>query len=247
MADQEIELKFEVDPAVAARLEQILLVRPGAKGAPKPTSLVSAYFDTDDCALMKAGFGLRIREVAGARVQTLKSASEGVSARGEWETEIGDSGLDIGALQNTPAGDLVRGLNGQLAPLFATRVERTVYPVRQGRSKVEAAIDRGQVEADGRILPLCELELELKSGPPAGLYALARRLAEAAPLRLSFVTKAERGYRLASGHTAGEAVKQGRVKLEPGMTTRQAFQAVAASALRQWVGNAGVLATARRP
>jgi CHAD domain-containing protein len=31
------------------------------------------------------------------------------------------------------------------------------------------------------------------------------------------------------------------------MTTRQAFQAIASSALRQWVGNAGVLAGARRP
>lgn len=31
---QEIELKFEVDPAAAARLEQILLLRPGAKGPP---------------------------------------------------------------------------------------------------------------------------------------------------------------------------------------------------------------------
>jgi inorganic triphosphatase YgiF len=119
--------------------------------------------------------------------------------------------------------------------------------VRQGRSKIEAALDRGRVEAGDRTLDLCELELELKGGPHQGVYALAKRLAEAAPIRLSFVSKAERGYRLMAGHTAGEAIKQARVRLRPGMTTRQAFHEIAASALRQWAGNAGVLAAVRRP
>jgi inorganic triphosphatase YgiF len=122
-----------------------------------------------------------------------------------------------------------------------------VYTVRQGRSKVEAALDRGQIEAEDRTSAVCELELELKSGPPAGLYALARRLSEAAPLRLSFVSKAERGYRLLHGQLAGEAIKQARVQLKRGQSTREAFQAIAAAAVRQWAGNAGVLATARRP
>jgi inorganic triphosphatase YgiF len=130
--------------------------------------------------------------------------------------------------------------------VFATRIERTAYPVRQGRSRIEAALDRGRVEAGDRTLDLYELELELKAGPHQGVYALAKRLAEAAPLRLSFVSKAERGYRLLAGHTAGEAIKQAKAKLRPGMTTRLAFQAIAAAALRQWAGNAAVLSTVRR-
>ena len=247
MPDQEIELKFEVDAAAAQRLEPILLVRPGAKGAAKPQTLVSVYYDTPDRVLMQAGFGLRLREVGGKYVQTLKSEREGLSARGEWEQQVAGAGLDLDALKDTPAADLIGASRDRLAPLFSTRVQRTVHVVRQGRSKIEAAIDQGQIEAGERTLPLCELELELQAGPPAGLYALARRLAEAAPLRLSLVTKAERGYRLAAGQTAGEAVKQGRVKLRAGMTARAAFAAVAASALIQWAGNAGVLAEARRP
>src|SRR6185312_4291076 len=235
MNDQEIELKFEVDAAIAGKLEQVLLVRPGAKAAPKPKALISAYYDTADCALMKAGFGLRVREVEGRRIQTLKAEQAGLSVRGEWETELQGDGLDL------------KGLNGELKPVFATRVERTAYPVRQGRTKIEAALDRGRVEAGDRTLEVCELELELKGGPHQGLYALAKRLSEAAPLRLSFVSKAERGYRLLSGQTAGEAIKQGRVRLQAGMSTRDAFQAIAASALRQWAGNAGVLAAVRRP
>jgi inorganic triphosphatase YgiF len=247
MPDQEIELKFEIDAAAARKLEQVLLVRPGAKAAPSAKTLVSAYYDTPDGELMKAGFGLRVREVGGRRIQTLKAEQAGLSVRGEWETELRGDGLDLDALKDTPAAPVIKGLDGDLRPVFATRVERTAYPVRQGRSKIEAALDRGKVEAGGRAMELCELELELKGGPHQGVYALAKRLIEAAPLRLSFVSKAERGYRLLEGHTAGEAVKQAKVKLERGMTTRQAFQAIAASALRQWAGNAGVLAATRRP
>jgi inorganic triphosphatase YgiF len=246
-AHREIELKFEIDPAAADRLEQVLLVRPGAKTAPRSAKLLSVYYDTPACELMQAGYGLRVREAAGKRIQTVKAEADGLSVRGEWESEIGDGGLDAEALKKTPLGQLLDDLDGAPRPVFATRVERTVYLARQGRSRIEAALDRGAVEADGRALPLCELELELKSGPPAGLYDLARRLAQAAPLRLSFVSKAERGYRLLSGQTVGEAVRQAKVKLKRGMTTRQAFQAVAASALRQWTANAGVLAVARRP
>jgi inorganic triphosphatase YgiF len=247
MNDQEIELKFEVDAAGAGKLEQVLLVRPGAKAAPKAKALTSAYYDTPDCALQKAGFGLRVREVDGRRIQTLKAEQAGLSVRGEWEIELRGDDLDLDALKDTPAAPLIKGLNGDLRPVFATRVERTAYPVRQGRSKIEAALDRGRVEAGDRTADLCELELELKGGPHQGVYALAKRLAEAAPLRLSFVSKAERGYRLMAGHIAGEAIKQARVRLQPGMTARQAFQTIASSALRQWAGNAGVLAAVRRP
>lgn len=247
MADQEIELKFEVDPDAVARLEQTLIVRPGAKGLPAPQTLTSVYYDTADRDLQKAGFTLRIREADGRRIQTVKAEAAGLSSRGEWEIELKTPDLDLQAAARTPLAAVLEDLEGLLAPVFVTRVERTRHLVRQGKAKVEAAVDRGQIEADGRAMPLCELELELKAGEPGALYALARRLAQATPLRLSFVSKAERGYRLLDGQLVGEAVKQAKVRLKRGMTARQAFQTIAAGALRQWVGNAAVLRAARRP
>jgi len=244
---QEIELKFEVDPAAAARLEQILLLRPGAKGPPPSQSLVSTYHDTADGDLRKAGFVLRVRQVGDKRVQTVKGAAVGLSARGEWECAIAGDEPDLKAAADTPLGPILRDLKAPLGPVFATRVRRERHLVRQGRSRIEAAIDRGQVEAGGRTLAICELELELVSGPPSGLYVLARRLSAAAPLRLSFVTKAERGWRLAQGETAPTAVRLAKARLRPGMSVRQAFQATAAASLRQWAGNAAVLAAVRRP
>ena len=244
---QEIELKFEVDPGALARLEQALILRPKAKGAAPRQTLTSIYYDTPGRALQKAGFTLRVREAGGKRVQTIKAEAQGLSARGEWETELKTADPDLDAAARTPLGAVLKALDGDLAPVFTTRMERTRHLVRQGEAKIEAALDRGQIEADGRTTLLCELELELKAGEPAALYALAQRLAEATPLRLSFVTKAERGYRLLRGQLVGEAIKQAKARLKRGMTARQGFQAIAAAALRQWVGNAAVLHAARRP
>ena len=91
-------------------------------------------------------------------------------------------------------------LDGEiLAPVFTTRVERVVRIVHVGEAVIEAALDRGELSADGRRAPVCELELELKSGQPPALFDLARQLAKRVPLRLSLISKAERGYGLAVG------------------------------------------------
>jgi triphosphatase len=244
---EEIELKFEVDPDAVARLEQKLVVRPGAKARPTAQRLTSVYYDTPGLELMKAGFTLRVREAGGKHVQTVKSDATGLSSRGEWEVGLTAAEPDLKAAAGTPLAAVLKDLKGELGPLFVTRVQRTKHLIRQGKARVEAALDRGEIEAQGRTAPLCELELELKDGEPAALYALARKLAEAAPLRLSFVTKAERGYRLVEGRAVGEAIKQAKVKLKRGAPARQALQAVASACLRQWCGNAAVLRAARRP
>ncbi len=194
-----------------------------------------------------AGFSLRVREVGGAWVQTVKSEAQGVAARGEWETPLPDAGLDLKAAARTPLGDVLKGLRGELGPLFVTRVARGKRIIRQGAARVEAAIDQGVVEAGGHTTAICELELELKDGAPQALFDLARRLSDAAPLRLSFETKSQRGYRLLDRQGVGEALKGDPPRLKRDMTARDAFQAIAASALRQWVGNAAILRAARRP
>ncbi len=118
---EEIELKFEVDPAAVARLEQKLIVRPGAKAPPPPQMLNSVYYDTQGFELMKAGFTLRIREADGKHVQTVKGEAEGLSTRGEWETELPTPDLDLEAARGPPLGAVLKDLKGELRPAFATR------------------------------------------------------------------------------------------------------------------------------
>ena len=54
-----------------------------------------------------------------------------------------------------------------------------------GHQKViEAAFDRGEIEAAGAREPLAEIELELRQGTPRALYDLALRLQEVAPTQI---------------------------------------------------------------
>ncbi len=222
MMDREIELKFLIAPeasdAVLARLD----------GREDVRRLDATYYDTADHALRRAGFGLRVRDGDGGRKQTLKSASAGgVFARGEWEAPVTGPGPDRDLLDQTPAGRIVNG--DVLAPVFATKVERTLRLVEHGGATIEAALDRGELQAGTDRAAVSELELELKTGAPAALFALARDLMAHAPLRLSLVSKAERGYALALGETS--SARREAAVLRPDMTAAEAFQALGNTAL----------------
>jgi triphosphatase len=221
--DREIELKFLIPPEAAA------LALAQLKGEGAVRQLDATYFDTADHALRKAGFGLRVRDGEGGRKQTLKSASAGgVFSRGEWEEAIAGPGPDRDALARTPAAAMLQGET--LAPVFTTRVERTVRIVQVGEAVIEAALDRGELSADGRRAAVCELELELKSGEPKALFDLARQLAKRVPLRLSLVSKAERGYGLAAGEEATSPRRQAAI-LDPKSTVAEALQALGQAGL----------------
>jgi inorganic triphosphatase YgiF len=219
--DHEIELKFLIAPessnAILARLEGREAVR----------QLDATYFDTVDHALRKAGFGLRIRDGENGRKQTLKSASSGgVFARGEWENAVAGPEPDRDLLAKTPAAQVING--DALAPVFATNVRRVTRLVERDGATIEAALDQGELLADDRRAAVSELELELKAGAPRVLFDLARDLAAHAPLRLSLVSKAERGYALALGEPEGPRA-EAALKLDA--TTGEALQALGRAAL----------------
>jgi len=228
--DREIELKFLIAPEAADQILTLLAGKGGGEGAVR--QLDATYFDTADHALRKAGFGLRVRDGEGGRKQTLKSASAGgIFARGEWETAIAGPGPDDAALAATPAAAVV---NGQaLHPVFTTSVERIVRMIRRGETVIEAVVDRGELIGETRRAPVCELELELKAGAPAALFDLARELAEGAALRLSLVSKAERGYGLAGAGQPAPETRRSPADLTPDMSVGEALQAVGRAALSQ--------------
>jgi len=235
--DREIELKFLIPPESAA----LALAQLHGEGAVR--QLDATYFDTPDHALRKAGFGLRVRDGEGGRKQTLKSASAGgVFSRGEWETAIAGPDPDRDALARTPAAAMLDGET--LTPVFTTRVERVVRIVHVGDAIIEAALDRGELSADGRRAPVCELELELKAGQPGALFDLARELAKRTPLRLSLISKAERGYGLAAGVDA-PAPRRQAAALDPAASVGEALQALGQADLAHLC--AGLEALRERP
>jgi CHAD domain-containing protein len=94
--------------------------------------------------------------------------------------------------------------------------------------------------ADQSTIRFAEIELELKHGAPAALFAVAKDLARAAPLRLAPVTKSERGYGLLGG-SAPAPVKARDIEIDPDASRAGAFQVIARSCLSQIIANEAVL------
>lgn len=248
MANQEIEVKLELDGDEGAshRLQAELEQRYGPGRA---VALTSTYFDTADLALREAALSLRIRRVDGRSIQTIKSRSSrkgGMFSRDEWEREIEGEEPDFAAAAETPLAPLLRQeeVKNTLAPAFQSIIERTVWDVSEGDGQVELALDRGVIQADGRSAPVCELELELKSGEPPALVSLAKDLETIAPMRLGGRSKADRGYQLLE-KTDREAVHAETPALTPSMTAGTAFQVIARSCVRHFTQNEPLVIQAR--
>jgi inorganic triphosphatase YgiF len=228
-ADREVELKFLCTPA---DLAAVLAAAPA--GDDESRELISVYFDTPDLALQKAGVSLRVRESKGARVQTVKRG-EGLS-REEHEAPI------VGEEPDPELGPLKALLpqGGRLDPAFNVRVTRRQRTFHYRGAEIELALDQGEVTDGTCRSPICEVELELKSGPPEALFALGRELSKAAPLYLSFDGKASRGQALVAGATL-QARRGDEIRLAARATAAEAFQAVARNALGQIAANAATL------
>jgi inorganic triphosphatase YgiF len=232
----EIELKLEFDPGDGARIASHPLLR---RRKAKEQELVSAYFDTPECTLHKAGVYLRIREIDGRFVQTIKAARSKTELleRLEWEQPVSGRTPELDHAKGTVLEKLLTPkVRASLQLMFETRVRRNTYRIKKNGSEIEAAIDRGEVATRAHTRPISELELELKEGERSELFRLARSFAEAVSLRLEVKTKAERGY---------ELIKDGGLKVEkaaeiaitPDMSAGEAFRAVALNCLRQIVVN----------
>ena len=83
------------------------------------------------------------------------------------------------------------------------------------------AFDTGFIVAGGLWSPMREIELELKSGELIDLYWFGLSLAEAFPVRLSILSKSERGIALTSGDPA--AAVRASVPLTTGQTVDEAM------------------------
>jgi triphosphatase len=118
-----------------------------------------------------------------------------------------------------------------------------MWTVQEGDASIELVIDRGTVEAADRTATIVEIELELKSGEPAALFAFARRLDAIAPVRLGVLTKSARGYGLSEAQLP--AVKAGRVTLSNDMTSADAFRTIVHACIRHFRLNEALLAQSR--
>jgi inorganic triphosphatase YgiF len=194
---EELEIKLTLSAANQERAFSWLQAQSEATTG-EQKHLVNRYYDTPEAALNTRRAALRVREANGRFVQTLKTQGELEGAayrRQEWEWPLATPELDLNFLAETPLSlqaDLKR-----LKPVFETNFTRRIVMLDDGQALIECAVDSGSVIAGGKTRPLHEVEFELKSGNPERLMFWAQRLAQACPVFLNLVSKAEQGYHLA--------------------------------------------------
>jgi triphosphatase len=199
---------------------------------------VSVYFDTPEHKLARNGVSLRVRHNGAKRLQTIKSGgSNGSFRRGEWEHEINADVPNLRKAQGTPLAPLLtKKLKRRLKPIFETRVHRTSLPVCKNGSRIEMAVDEGEVRAGRQSTPISELELELKRGKAGDLFKLAHEMGKLAPATLSLKSKSERGYDLIENAPAA-AVRAEKIRVQRGMRAADAFRTIGQSVLRHIAAN----------
>lgn len=254
---EELELKLALPASLPgsllARLSRIPVL---ARRSATQLQLHSTYYDTPKQQLRRQRVALRIRRVgpdtAPQWLQTLKTADRGDSAlsrRGEWETPVAGAALERDALPASPWSDIdPRGtLFASLVPCFTTQFERTLWQVRtRSGSVVEVALDLGHILAGEHSAPICELELELKAGPPQALFDLAQQIARSMAVLPTSASKAERGYALAAGRLDAPRLAQ-PPRLKPRLLRPEAAQRVLREAFDQFSANLLTLRNADNP
>lgn len=249
---EEVEIKLGV-PAEARESLEADLQRRGSRRS----HLRALYFDTPGGLLIAKGLSLRVRKEEHHWVQTLKASSDGSVHRLEHNVELAlaDDAVPIvdPALHDGSEAGVVlsavldeSGRTEALVEWHTTDVRRQALTVYAGDAEMEVALDLGTIRAGSSHLPVCELEIELKSGPRAALFELSRQVVSHGGLWLMAASKAQRGMQLARGGTAAAALHAQTPGLHKDMTGEQLLRAILRSCLEQVLGNAGEVAAGSR-
>ena len=202
----ETELKLRIAPEHLARLKRHALLGAYSVSRPVTRRLYNIYYDTPKLELRKSGIALRLRHTGQQWLQTLKgggSVQAGLHRRNEWEMPVNGPALDFSTTQNVGWDEhLPQSLRRRLRPVFVTDFIRNRRMLDFQGAEIELCIDQGEIGTKQRSIPVCELELELRSGEPRQLFELALAILEIVPFELEIVSKAEQGYRLLSGYAA---------------------------------------------
>ena len=189
---REFELKYRADAGgIAAILEKY--------GEFTSISMETAYYDTGNADFSRRHWTLRRRYENGLSVCTLKTPAPDGS-RGEWECYAETIEDGIRALIVLGAPKLLAGLAVQgVQPCCGARFTRLAAQVSTTDGVAELALDSGVLLGGSAEIPLCEVELELKSGSEAAAVALAHQIAQQYQLTEESKSKFRRAMDLAQG------------------------------------------------
>ncbi len=188
---KEFELKFAANAAKQALILEEF-------GNFSEISMETTYYDTADRDISAHRLTLRRRLENGLSVCTLK-APAGPNSRREFEVEEATIEAAIPALCKLSGWKELEVLAAKgLSPICGARFTRRAKTLCLPDCTVEIALDAGVLAAGERTVPLCEVEVELKSGSEAAATAFAFDLARRFALIPEPKSKFRRAYDLAA-------------------------------------------------
>jgi len=229
----EIELKLLVDADRLADFNAAPVIATNARNKGTRKHLKSVYYDTPEWTLRRNGLSLRVRQSGAQFLQTVKAEfADDPLRRGEWEASVPSIAPDVGLAMPFVPAKLHPDLEGhQLEAVFVADIHRPRRIIDLPSGTVEVAFDKGLLKSGDRLMPVSEIELELKGGRPSAIYELALLLAEHGQLRPSILSKAARGFDLAAD-APPVARKPRKLRLDRSISVDEAFATILSSCLR---------------
>ncbi|MBN8439299.1 MAG: CHAD domain-containing protein [Candidatus Accumulibacter sp.] len=233
----ETEIKLSLPAHAASQVAKQALL---AGVEPQRQLLINTYYDTPDLRLRRERIVVRYRQKGSQWLLTVKTAPQltaGLAQRSEWEVPARPGAFDFSHVDSDSLRDLLESLRDELQPLFTTHFRRHIWLLEPRHGvRIELALDRGWIDARGQRQTIREVELELLSGEPGDLFALAGQLQASLPLHPEVSSKSERAYRLLADAPLA-AVKAPPIATEAGMSCIGAFRMIALSCLYHLQGN----------
>lgn len=226
--EEEIELKLQVADASAW---EALAAYVSARGeAARPLEMEAVYFDTLEEDLRRARLAYRVRREGAHWIATLKgggSSGGGLHRRSEWNRPVIGPQPDLTLFADV-LGERTFLAGKALQPVVRTAFVRQAVLLEWEGSVLEAALDRGVIEAGGQTAPILEVELELKRGCVTAALACGAQLAQRFPLVLEARSKYLRGLLLAG------LAQDTRARPAPPVSAQDAVLSLAAHLRDAW-------------
>lgn len=161
----------------------------------------TTYYDTPTGQFSARKGTLRRRLENGVSICTLKTPDVGFGRR-EWEVACDsiEAALEKLCKLGAPEEWIHLGREG-LVPICGARFTRIAKTVSWEEATLELALDQGILTGGDREMPLCEVEVELKSGRQESCLSFARQLSQAYGLAPEPHSKFRRALALYQGET----------------------------------------------
>jgi inorganic triphosphatase YgiF len=202
----EIELKYKIKGK--AILDEIFadkdLLEMTEESTMEELSMQAVYYDTKDRALSNNGVAMRMRKEGDRAIATLKYSETPQSMPGLYQRQEINIPITEERLFTNPKPDifieseegkrLLEVVKGEpLFPLLKMDFIRKKLRLDDGDVICEIALDYGEILANNKVAPICELEVELYSGKKEGLIKIGGKLAEKYGLEPEQKSKLARG------------------------------------------------------